>query len=463
MPSLRKLAEEFSVSHPTVMRAVHSLIEDGFLSVEKKGGYRSLLDSADQAKMHIYGLVNGVGNYSFEFKSQWELNIPLVRSLFARGNLICTKNIFLDKPENLQAAVYENGLSGILLSGSSVRIMEEARKLKDRMDIPIAAFYSPGRSISVAAPDQNAFLQIFEMMAAQKRRKVLLIIRESLLFYAEILAVTERARSMFGMELTILSGTENGISSALQGLYGSGIHFDGVIFFSTLQNIYRQICESEDMEKCRLMIDQFELFREHYRTGVAQQELPAWNFIDWCDGLDRMTACEGCYIFGLRKLAKIARLLKKYPDAKRFEQEAEFLSAELRQKKFDPKKGLFVSGKKNQISYASQIWMILAEVVTGTDARRLLEKMEHCKKIVKPVTPYLHHHLLEAYRVAGEKEKMMRHLHNYWGSMLKKGMNVFPEVFVEEKERLTPYGNDPRINSACHAWSCAPSYFLRMK
>ncbi len=208
---------------------------------------------------------------------------------------------------------------------------------------------------------------------------------------------------------------------------------------------------------------QFELFREHYRTGVAQQELPAWNFIDWCDGLDRMTACEGCYIFGLRKLAKIARLLKKYPDAKRFEQEAEFLSAELRQKKFDPKKGLFVSGKKNQISYASQIWMILAEVVTGTDARRLLEKMEHCKKIVKPVTPYLHHHLLEAYRVAGEKEKMMRHLHNYWGSMLKKGMNVFPEVFVEEKERLTPYGNDPRINSACHAWSCAPSYFLRMK
>lgn len=267
LPSLRKLAEEFSVSHPTVMRAVHSLIEDGFLSVEKKGGYRSLLDSADQAKMHIYGLVNGVGNYSFEFKSQWELNIPLVRSLFARGNLICTKNIFLDKPENLQAAVYENGLSGILLSGSSTRIMEEARKLKDRMDIPIAAFYSPGRSISVAAPDQNAFLQIFEMMAAQKRRKVLLIIRESLLFYAEILAVTERARSIFGMELTILSGTENGISSALQGLYGSGIHFDGVIFFSTLQNIYRQICEYEDMDKCCLMIDQFELFRDMNYTG----------------------------------------------------------------------------------------------------------------------------------------------------------------------------------------------------
>ncbi len=212
-----------------------------------------------------------------------------------------------------------------------------------------------------------------------------------------------------------------------------------------------------------LAAKQFELFRNYYRNGVAQEELPAWNFIDWCDGLNRMTACEGCYIFGLRKLAKIARRLKKYSDAKQFEQEAGFLSNELIRQKFDPKKGLFVSGKKNQISCASQIWMVLAGVVTDADARTLLDKMEHCRNILKPVTPYLHHHLLEAYRIAGEKDKMLRHLHNYWGSMLKKGMNVFPEVFVEENERLTPYGTDPRINSACHAWSCAPAYFLRMK
>ena len=47
--------------------------------------------------------------------------------------------------------------------------------------------------------------------------------------------------------------------------------------------------------------------------------------------------------------------------------------------------------------------------------------------------------------------------------MIQAGMNVFPEVFVPDNPRLTPYGNDPRINSACHAWSCAPAYFLRKK
>ncbi len=211
-----------------------------------------------------------------------------------------------------------------------------------------------------------------------------------------------------------------------------------------------------------LAAKQFDLFRSFYRNGVAQQELPAWNFIDWCAELDRTTATQGCYLFGLRKLAKIARILKKFTTAKQLEQEALFLSTELKKQKFDPKKGLFVSGKKKQISCASQIWMILAEVVSGNDAKLLLEKMEHCKHIVKPVTPYLHHHLLEAYRISGEKEKMFRHLHLYWGTMIKKGMNVYPEVFVKENERLTPYGSDPRINSACHAWSCAPAYFLRI-
>lgn len=207
---------------------------------------------------------------------------------------------------------------------------------------------------------------------------------------------------------------------------------------------------------------QFELFRECYRNGVAEEELPAWNFIDWCGELDKATAGEGCYIFGLRKLAKIARLLRKSADAEKFGNEADALSKELKKQKFNRKKGLFVSGKADQISYASQIWMVLAEVVTGEEARLLLAKMEKCRTAVKPVTPYLHHHLLEAYRAAGEPEKMKKHLHGYWGAMLKKGMTVFPEVFVEENEFLTPYGGtDARINSACHAWSCAPSYFLR--
>lgn len=205
---------------------------------------------------------------------------------------------------------------------------------------------------------------------------------------------------------------------------------------------------------------QFEIFRPYYRNGVTEKEIPGWNFIDWCE-LDRNTAEAGVYLFGLRKLAKIAAILGHKSDQTAFEQEISRLSAALRKDSFDRKQGLFFSGPRKEISYASQIWMVLAEVVTGNDAKEVLSLMENCPDAIRPVTPYLHHHLLAAYDLAGEKEKLRRHMRNYWGEMIWKGMNVFPEVFVPENERLTPYGNEPRMNSACHAMSCAPAYFLR--
>ena len=209
-----------------------------------------------------------------------------------------------------------------------------------------------------------------------------------------------------------------------------------------------------------LAAQQFAIFRPYYRNGIAEQELPGWNFIDWCE-LDRRTATEGTYILGQRALAEIAGILGLKTDQKNFRQEADFLSSRLREEAFDRELGLFTSGPMREISYASQIWMILADVVSVNEAKEILERLEQTPEAIRPVTPYLHHHLLSAYEHAGEKEKMDRHLRAYWGEMLRKGMNVFPEVFVPENERLTPYGTDPRINSACHGWSCAPAYFLR--
>ncbi len=209
-----------------------------------------------------------------------------------------------------------------------------------------------------------------------------------------------------------------------------------------------------------LAVQQFAIFRPFYRNGIAEQELPGWNFIDWCE-LDRRTASEGTYILGLRALAEIAGMLGHKADQKNFRQEAAYLSSQLREHAFERRKGLFTSGPKGEISYASQIWMILADVVSASEAKEILGRLEQTPEAIRPVTPYLHHHLLSAYEHAGEKDKLDCHLRAYWGEMLRKGMNVFPEVFVPENERLTPYGTDPRINSACHGWSCAPAYFLR--
>ena len=56
--------------------------------------------------------------------------------------------------------------------------------------------------------------------------------------------------------------------------------------------------------------------------------------------------------------------------------------------------------------------------------------------------------------------KLFRHLQEYWGKMADCGADTFQEVFDPDNPYRTPYG-DIRLNSACHAWSCAPAYFIR--
>ena len=63
---------------------------------------------------------------------------------------------------------------------------------------------------------------------------------------------------------------------------------------------------------------------------------------------------------------------------------------------FDKEKGLFVSGDKKQISWASQIWFVLAGILTNEENKALLERITKEKSAVKLVTPYAHHYYVMA-------------------------------------------------------------------
>ena len=43
--------------------------------------------------------------------------------------------------------------------------------------------------------------------------------------------------------------------------------------------------------------------------------------------------------------------------------------------------------------------------------------------------------------------------------MVKKGADTFWEAYDPEDDMYSPYGFTP-LNSACHAWSCTPVWFI---
>ena len=216
-----------------------------------------------------------------------------------------------------------------------------------------------------------------------------------------------------------------------------------------------------------------ETLRELWPTALRQLELAharleegvfpdcdrlGWCFIDWSLELNKQAALLGVYLYSLRAGARIARLLADpvLPVLEaRWRAGAEAAMARF----WDPEQGCFVSGPARQVSWASQIWMVLGGVRTGAEAAALLERMEG-KQALGMVTPYLYHHYVQALLDAGQGEKALSVLRRYWGGMVEAGADTFWELYNPENPEESPYGG-AIVNSWCHAWSCGPAYFLR--
>ncbi len=118
----------------------------------------------------------------------------------------------------------------------------------------------------------------------------------------------------------------------------------------------------------------------------------------------------------------------------------------------------YVSGANKQISWASQVWMVLGGAQHGDAA--LLKRLENCAHAEGMVTPYMYHNYVDALLAVGQKDKALEVLCAYWGGMLDQGADTFWELYNPVNPNESPYGGTI-VNSYCHAWSCAPAYFLR--
>ncbi len=194
--------------------------------------------------------------------------------------------------------------------------------------------------------------------------------------------------------------------------------------------------------------------------GLLQPPKSWWLFVDWNQDLDRQAPEHAIVLFGLRATLALAKKLGRESEAPFLPGVIEEMENAARAKLWNDKLGVFVSGPSNQVSWASQAWMVLAGVPGPEDARGALQRVMKSPDAQKPVTPYMHHFVVEALLKAGLRDEAYRHLRTYWGGMTARGADTFWEVWVPANEFESPYKTHI-INSYCHAWSCTPSYFLR--
>ena len=237
-----------------------------------------------------------------------------------------------------------------------------------------------------------------------------------------------------------------------------------LLFIAALRDYYR---ESGDGETLRdlwpIALQQIEAAKKQFDANglVKDSDRLGWCFLDWNLALNKQAGAQGVYLYSLKAAIELAKAQDDSVLAGRLRVDyAEKKAAALRYL-WDEESRFFVSGAERQCSLASQVWMILGGVLEGEDARALLAKaMENDSNLLAPVTPYMMHHLAEAAILCGEKEKALQVLKDYWGGMISEGADTFWELYDPKDPEASPYGGSI-VNSYCHAWSCAPAYFLR--
>ena len=199
---------------------------------------------------------------------------------------------------------------------------------------------------------------------------------------------------------------------------------------------------------------QLELVQTYFDENglVRDSDVLGWCFVDWNLFLNKQASAQGIYLYCLKAAIEIAQLLGVDTTALQADYEKKRNAAEaLWNREF------YVSGEGKQISWASQVWMTLGGAVHG-DAQ-LLKRLEGTQAEAM-VTPYMYHNYVDALLAVGEKEKALDVLCTYWGGMLDQGADTFWELYNPRNPNESPYGGTI-VNSYCHAWSCAPTYFLR--
>lgn len=185
-----------------------------------------------------------------------------------------------------------------------------------------------------------------------------------------------------------------------------------------------------------------------------------WLFVDWHPTLDKQAAEHAIVLYGLRATLRLAKKIGKPAEAAFISEIISRMEVAARKNLWDESLGLFVSGPKREVSWASQAWMVLAGVPSPEQAKRAMLGVTRYPGASKPVTPYMNHYVVEALQAAGLDGQATELLHSYWGGMARKGADTFWEVYVPGDDLLSPYKSH-LMNSYCHAWSCTPSYFLR--
>lgn len=135
---------------------------------------------------------------------------------------------------------------------------------------------------------------------------------------------------------------------------------------------------------------QIEIARTYLKDYLYDmQKQPQWWLVfDWKDDLDRHASVQGLMTFAVERGWELAQMVGRERDVRDWPDLVKRMRRASRRAFYDADAGVVVSGLQRQVSYLSQVWMILSGTLTPKEGARAMTAVLSDPTACRPGSPY---------------------------------------------------------------------------
>jgi alpha-L-rhamnosidase len=198
-------------------------------------------------------------------------------------------------------------------------------------------------------------------------------------------------------------------------------------------------------------------FKGYQLPDGSLKDAPYWEFTDWAegtgwnhgvapigqDGSSAVLDLQLCWAYELA--AELERRLGMEAFAVEYDRASALLRQTIQNKYWNPERQLFAdTSEKNTFSQHPNALAIMTDVITGSEANQLMERILTRKDITQ-ATIYFKYYVHQALAKTGQGDRYLNLLDD-WREQLNNGLTTWAEISDHNMAR-----------SDCHAWGASPN------
>ena len=268
LPTLRKLAEQFGCTHPTVLRAVRELVKRDVLIQLKNGDYRTI-PQFTRKNTRYFALIYRMGMDMLDSAYSVDIKYNAVKYLTHLPEDLAYSEIHASSCDDIENSIRSGIYQGAILCVPPKDIIPAVTDACRDTGIPLGIFGGTSADDGDVAAAYNAkrdFLQLFEQLIQRKRRRVLVLSPPLHRENDDIREALEEVSGSFEKAVFKVESITERTDCVIQNVGGTGEDFDCVVYPVNTFEAYQKIMEKAP--DCLFVMPNFGVWREKSFHGL---------------------------------------------------------------------------------------------------------------------------------------------------------------------------------------------------